>query len=479
MGIVERLKLISQKLSTVWLVGVFVIFVYYMDDKYFNMLEAKSAIVQMGALFFVGISSILTLMICNYINVNEAVKAYLKSCNCLDGFVLAFGASAILSNLVTNYKSQALTGSYGWSVGTTYIVLICLAYFFVSRWVVLERKAMWGIGVLSALQFAIVLAHGFYIDVLSMHKQLAAKDYVRYVGTVGNTNWYVGYVVMLLPFFLMGIHFCKKKIDRIGCRVLLILATMTFVTINCQGIYLGVGAVGVAYFFWSMSTYGHLRKALENVILMLISFLLLVILGKIKTMVPVDGINVFVLNPSLLGVGLISCLFLYFLLGIVKEEKYNDIKSIIKILFLVIVLLCAGIILYSQVIGFNDSWGTNRGRIWRVAVKAFVGMPGLQKLFGGGTNCFGYFYQQITGSEWVRNAHNEFLEYLVTMGLFGELSYLGIYAFALKRRKDLNPVALGCKLAVLGYMAQGIVNNPWALNGVIFFTILALYRRNM
>ena len=477
MGIEAKLEKISQKLSDLWMLGVFVIFVYYTDNAYFNMLEAKAQIFQFVALLFVGFSTIVVLGKLNFLPVKATLAKYMKSLNGLDYFVFLFGVSSILSNLVTEHKNEALLGSYGWSVGTIWVIGLCAVYFYVSSQVKLSKAICWIVGAATGLQYVLVVLNGFYVDVFSLHQNLAAKDYVRYVGTIGNTNWYVGYVVMTLPFLLLGTHYLKVA-ESVGLRLLLIFATMSCITINCQGVYLGVGGILFFYLLWAMKNKRQLMIALMNFGIMTISVGILAMIGRVLPMVSLDGINSLVITAKCWGsvLGLVAVVAV--ILAKTKEEHYNKIRKYLQGAVVLLGVVFAGVILTCQIKEFDDHWGTNRGRIWKVAVKAFRESAPVHKLFGVGTNCFGFCYKQITGSDWVRNAHNEFLEYLVTTGILGLVSYVGIYAQVLLRKGKDNAVAIACKLAVVGYMAQAVVNNPQALNGAIFFTILAIYRRS-
>jgi O-antigen ligase len=59
------------------------------------------------------------------------------------------------------------------------------------------------------------------------------------------------------------------------------------------------------------------------------------------------------------------------------------------------------------------------------------------------------------------NAHNEYLQYFVTIGPIGVLSYVGILICAcieMNRRKEKSPYVLGCFFAVLCYAVQATVN---------------------
>ena len=92
----------------------------------------------------------------------------------------------------------------------------------------------------------------------------------------------------------------------------------------------------------------------------------------------------------------------------------------------------------------------------------------LQKVFGYGPDTFGLVVwfnnmdeiRQFYG-ERVDSVHNEFLQYLVTIGPMGLLSYLGIIGTSIwstvKKRLE-HPIAVGAMFAVLCFNVQAVVN---------------------
>ena len=74
-------------------------------------------------------------------------------------------------------------------------------------------------------------------------------------------------------------------------------------------------------------------------------------------------------------------------------------------------------------------------------------------------------------------AHNEYLQYLVTNGALGLLSYLAAIVLALRtgiRRSVEQPVFRGIVIAVLAYAAQAVVNIAQPASTPLFFVLLGL-----
>ena len=117
---------------------------------------------------------------------------------------------------------------------------------------------------------------------------------------------------------------------------------------------------------------------------------------------------------------------------------------------------------------FNDSWGTNRGYVWRKTWETFCEFPLIRKLVGYGPDTFRlltidtFYYEmvEVTGQKF-DSVHNEYLQYLVTIGSLGLFSYL-IFLVSVCRqtlRTALNnPYSKGIFMAVFCYLIQAVVN---------------------
>ena len=67
---------------------------------------------------------------------------------------------------------------------------------------------------------------------------------------------------------------------------------------------------------------------------------------------------------------------------------------------------------------------------------------------------------QAAGYGYFDSAHNEYIEYITTIGILGTLTYLGVLATGLRQmlKKPKNRFAIACGFAVLAYAVQAVVN---------------------
>ncbi|OON88443.1 hypothetical protein BXO88_01225 [Oribacterium sp. C9] len=169
-----------------------------------------------------------------------------------------------------------------------------------------------------------------------------------------------------------------------------------------------------------------------------------------------------------------------------QEMVVKDEKSVIKKLKFawcgVIVLVVAAIITvlvlantgwhaelwapYSNMLIFNDSWGTGRGLVWRLGMEYWHNDATLiSKLFGYGPDTFYIItmdrfmnIMQNAGYGMFDSAHNEYFEYFITIGIFGLLAYVVFMITALKELFKDGVYSKIIGLAVLAYACQALVN---------------------
>jgi O-antigen ligase len=115
-------------------------------------------------------------------------------------------------------------------------------------------------------------------------------------------------------------------------------------------------------------------------------------------------------------------------------------------------------------LNWNDAWGNGRGRIWAFALKVYreAGLP--RQLFGVGPDCLNSYIETYYSEEvrllWgdliLTNAHNEWLNILISDGVFGCAAYIGIFMTAVCRFLRMTPRNLtttAVAAAAVSYMA--------------------------
>lgn len=131
---------------------------------------------------------------------------------------------------------------------------------------------------------------------------------------------------------------------------------------------------------------------------------------------------------------------------------------------------------------FNDSWGTDRGFVWKLSLQHFKEFSITRKLFGYGPDTFGIlthlydFEKMIDYNNTIfESAHNEYLHYLLTIGLLGTVSYIMFLltsCIRMIKRAASDPYVMAIMFAVIAYAAQAMVNIAQPVITPVMFTLL-------
>lgn len=99
---------------------------------------------------------------------------------------------------------------------------------------------------------------------------------------------------------------------------------------------------------------------------------------------------------------------------------------------------------FERIIRFNDIWGTHRGFMWIRSIWIFGDASFIEKLFGVGPDmfysAFGPYFDDLSkyGDSSTNAAHNEYLNYLITIGITGLLSILPLCAVRLRMQLSMQ-----------------------------------------
>ena len=276
----------------------------------------------------------------------------------------------------------------------------------------------------------------------------------RVFGTIGQPNWLAAYLAMLIfpaIYFLLVSKTLPKKIIYFLLSIIYYLAfTFTYSRGATLGLIAGLGVLGTAIAFnsWKTKSFNQL-KLFSVIVFSLIGLSLL--FGSALTDFRL------IKNPA-----------------VPARPGFSQTQA-----------PASGTQL--------ENGGTESGQIrlivWRGAIDIFKAYP----LFGSGVETFAFAYYRFRPnehnlvSEWdflYNKAHNEYLNYLATTGLFGFLSYAAIivtylvlsiryYVSGLKNKLHTTYYLLPTTLAA-GYLSY-LVQNFFLFSVVIVAVLFYLY----
>lgn len=379
----------------------------------------------------------------------------------MDIWVLGYGASVVLSALLSHYRETAWLGYSEWYMGALSQLIFTGIYFFISRHYDGKQYSLLLGGAALFVVLGLGICHRLGADPTGLLRgyDIRSWEYDHMLSTIGNINWFCGYCSVALAFPAAAFLKAENRWIRWGAYVISIMGLALLVI---QGSDIGVILVTVCLFACMLAGISDGRVFRRTVALETGTAFLLAFYGILRKQlgaraweaVPDDGFARTLAGWQgwwLLGV---LGLGLYVVLGrmLGRGRKEQILKRITAgIMILTVLAGIAGVLLFTLRGSFEGGWGNGRGALWKASLQSFWRGDFLQKLFGAGPDCFAeYIYSTVKAGEipglsgrWAgtvfANAHNEWLNHLVNIGLAGTACYLGIFLTGMKRYRRYLP----------------------------------------
>lgn len=516
-------------ITSAFLLYMLVIYPLALHDHYFDITYTKYTVFKVGVILFAVIWAMGLVIVLTGINAGDMKGRHaggnakvgtmdkLKAVICdgvygTDICMVLFFISGVMSFIMAEDKKNAFTGAQGRYCGLAFMILIFIMYIIVSARVSNMEK-MWSLismvfVLVSSVTFIIAILQNIGFDPFKLLDGINRKQRNIYVSTFGNIDIFGSFICIALPLF-MGLYVTEKSnIKRIVYGIGVFAGFMAFIPANADVVFAGVGAAIIAVLFATVYM-ERVDRLFELVMLGSGGYLGMVLLRMLvgTNGAKITGFNRLAEHPALLVIIFAVVLFIRLIIQVYinrnKTEIYiNENKSevyinkqkngtgIKLIIALAVVLISViAVIIYGRknnlaMFDFNDKWGSYRGYIWRRVTGLYGELPFVQKIFGHGNESIrslmdDRFYDemlQVTGTVY-DNAHNEYLQYLVTQGLLGMLSYVGVVvtaAIAGVKKIKKSPYILGLLLAVVSYGVQAMFNVNQCITTPYMFLMTAM-----
>lgn len=443
--------------TTAYILIMFCIYPLYMQDGYVNIGEAKIRfflLISLSAFGILGLTFLAHVFL-NWRQQRRQDRAYFidwEKVSSTDLLVLLFATEVFLSYVFTDYREEALWGTEGWRIGCIPLLLLCGLYFLISRLWKENVAAFYGIIAVSSVVFFLGICNRF--SVYPIHFEIVQSDFIS---TLGNINWYCGYLSVVAPIGIGSFLFGGKE-RRLWQKVLLgAYVILTFMAGFSQG-------SGSIFLWFGALFFALLWTSLENKIYLQRWFLLCVMWGisaqlvrLLRYLIP-EGYNYD--TDTLCGYFTDNGVSLWIVAAAVVcgvifrgKNKFSGIVvprirkwliaaagSAVAAWFLLTVVHTIWGLPFPGEGGnfyFDTNWGNGRGATLMAGWRIWKELPWLHKLFGAGPDCFSVyayaipeladFLRQQFGSARLTNAHCELLTLLINTGIFGVILYVGIF----------------------------------------------------
>lgn len=483
-------RLTAGNLLTGFCILVGTVFPLFMTHYYFNIQKSKS-------LFFIfltlaaSVALILLLMLRR-----ELFELHVRLTRPQALFFGAFLVFTLLSAIVSPYRPTSFTGSGSRYIGFWFLgagILCSLILLLVPVRVKLLTLPLMGTAlIVAALGIFNLLGMNLFGLVSAVPEALRGQ----YLSTLGYSSFFSGYLCLMASF---GTAAYIRTEERALLPILFIVETAMIASNNDSGIIGFFAAILLLPFlFRNVEGYGEkLSLALVPVPFAILAARLLYLFGGLP--LQPEGFTAFLFRPALcpvlLGVLIIAYALCRIFSAAVEKETFRldplrlrkIIALVFAVLFAVFVLLAilsaAGILPDSPFI--SGELAKSRGYIWNRSLQLFADAPFLRKLVGTGPDTLKLFYRDTLGSEMTTvtgqvfdSAHNIFLQYLLSVGLFGLISFLGVLASVLipvirKCRRRFLPLVA----ALIAYLVQAFFVPEQPMVTPFIFLLLGLVGR--
>lgn len=459
----------------------------------------------------------------------EQLRKLWKKITIPDIFMGWYGVALTISYLCSDYRGDALWGAgNGWYIGFLPQIMLIGAYFFISKFWRPRKSFFWLLFAVSGAVFLLGYLNRFSIYPIKMKMSSPS-----FISTIGNINWYCGYVVtvlsagvalvwqgheggwkgqredrrgswkiwqnvLLYSYVLLGFATLTTQGSTSGIVALAVMLLVMFVMSAENGgrmchFWVATGLLSAACLFtWVIRSVAPERINLDDkfinllttgrlpIIMTVISLFLIALFYIVvhKGMYPQKGMKITVMTiVSLVSCGLVLCVFML----AINTKHPGSLGQLSE---------------YPE-FTFSDSWGSHRGTTWKAGIMCFSEQNLLHKLAGVGPDAMAaYLHQdsserlqemlnQAFGDLRLTNTHNEWLTVLVNTGILGLVGFGGamvtaIRTFLGKSGKAASadgsgcPICCACGFSLLAYTVNNIFSFQQTVSLTTMMVILGM-----
>lgn len=500
----------------------------YLHNSYFDILEAKYKWYYGSFLAMLAIVLVLSLVMLG-IDFKEfggdhakelfsALKPanWKKTFHPADAAVVVFWLAALISTFQSEYFYESFWGNEGRYSGLFLMTLYVVMYFIVSRFWKFRGWMVHAFLLAGLIVCLIGITDYFQMDIFGFRVRIKPSESAIFTSTIGNINTYTAFVALVMGAAAGMFVTTEKRMELIGSYVCLFVSFMAIIMGCSDNAYLALGALfafmplmlfrsrkGVTRYLVMVSTFATVIQCIdsinhkyEGIVLGLDS------LFKIVANLP--GLMLLVLALWAVTIAVYVIFKRNAAVGTeknVQKQMADELPPILRRVWIIFLaaafIIIAFLVVDANVLGhgerysslanylvFNDEWGTSRGYIWRKSMEAYGKFPLKHKLFGYGPDTFGilttdkFFGDMINATGLVfDNAHNEYLQFLLTIGPIGLIAYWVFLVLSCRRMLHCTAgkkYTAACMFAVICYCFQAAVNLNLPITAPLLWGMLSM-----
>jgi len=477
------------------------VFPLFFDNYYINITITKYRAFAILALavFFMGLYYTLSANIERNGTLKfSSLSSCLRRMKLCDILFLLFLLASALSCLLSEWRLPAFSGVCGKYTGLIFMLLTGGLYYGITRHMTLTPYIKYSFPVILSLISLMAFLQFCGYDVLGFYEGIA--DGTMYIATFGHVDVFSAFLCVYLPICLYLFCYTRGRENLLygtGC----FMGFLAVFSTNSDSAYIGLGISLVLLLVLAAAGTDRLKKYAVLILLLTLSAVLWRILPPLSGLAlrEQSPITAFFTSAKPLCLSALAGGFLLLLCLFLDKQKKalpKYLPCILAVFFAaLLLLLIISFVWFSffdtkknigelaNYLRFNEHWGSDRGYVWKWLAEFFDFSPLLIKLFGAGpdtTTLILYKYFKVEMSEelgvFYASAHNEYLNYLVTIGLAGTVLYIAILAVSVikcfrKHKTDAFFGAVG--LAILSYCGMAAVNISQPITMPFIYLLIA------
>lgn len=534
--VMANIRDFAQFLTGCWLFLMLTVFPLYFGDKYHEIGGYKYSFFSGTSSMILVPAAVLAVLVLVWNLGKSRLRGLKGEFSVVDAGVLLYMAASAVSFVLSDFPAEAWEGVGGWNMGLRTQLLMGVSYFLISRLFPWKKKEasekegcnyplktgkgggliFCGFFLGSGITFLLGILHRFLIDPLGMYKGIDSSYHIWFLSTIGQATWYSSYVCTVFAVGLCIFFAAESRKIRVLSGIYCVLGFMTLVTQNSDSAFSSMFLLLLGLFAVACGSLHKMERFLEVIILGAASFKAI---GLLQWGFADKALELGKLSMSL-SKGWISWLVLFlaaacYIMLLQLEEKKGEAqmegvwKKWGSRMRLVCILVAAagivlavlliyfntsgllqkwfGITLNNQYLLFDNKWGSDRGFIWKTAAGLFAALPFGKKLIGVGPDCFmPYSYSipeyadklyQYWKPDILTNAHNEFLNLLICIGIAGLLAFIAMLCMGAARfcrASEKSPLILAGMLCILAYAGSNFFCYQQVCSTPFLFIIMGL-----
>ena len=443
--------------------------------------------------------------------VSSSLNSFFKPLSVTDGAMLCFTFFALISTFGSKYASGAWIAEYGRNNGMLLLLFYLAVYFLVSRLYVYKDYVIAIFLISSCVVALLTVLNFFYIDPVGLLEGYKGTKYEADFGsTIGNKNTIASYMSLFLPIAMMTLVLNKERYMRIIAGVSIVFAYTGALSANSGSVFLGLFVALPAMAVFCAQRYDRLMRYMLALTILFASGKLLNLFSYLQndSSKGFESIQHYLIYEKTMYIPIVVCGAITLTMYLLRDrlQPHYPAKAVTITLISLMALAVTGLLgvfLYYSVIDtttplgsnakllrFNDAWGTHRGVMWNHAMDEYRAFGFFNKIFGAGPDTAFYVlghpdalgqvnfdWLKVYGNDSTNCVHNEYINYLITQGALGLLSYLailgGVCVRAFRRAKN-NPTVLIFISAIVCYAAQSIVNLYQPITTPLLFLFISM-----